>query len=235
MIYLKKFETTSQYNAYTADTANFIKPNVSLITETNTVEYNPLVIPPTPPTPSHDYVEIGGIKWATMNIGAESVTDGGLYFSWGNVEGHAKDSGYDFSQATYDGTSGATLSGDITADSGYDMARENWGGDWRLPTMAETTALVNATTSAWTTDYQGTGVSGLVLTDKTDSSKVLFFPAVGNYYGAALYNEGSGGCYWSSSFGSATNAYRLNFNSSGVNPQYGSGYRCYGFSVRAVQ
>ena len=43
-IYLKKFETTSQYNAYTADTAHFIKPNVSLITETNTVEYNP--IPP---------------------------------------------------------------------------------------------------------------------------------------------------------------------------------------------
>ena len=43
MIYLKKFETTSQYNAYTADTANFIKPNVSLITDTNTVEYNPFV------------------------------------------------------------------------------------------------------------------------------------------------------------------------------------------------
>lgn len=42
-IYLKKFQTTSQYNAYTADTANFIKPNVSLITETNTVEYNPWV------------------------------------------------------------------------------------------------------------------------------------------------------------------------------------------------
>ena len=41
--YLKKFDTTSQYNAYTADTANFIKPNVSLITETNTVAYNPYV------------------------------------------------------------------------------------------------------------------------------------------------------------------------------------------------
>ena len=45
--YLKKFQTTSQYNAYTADTANFIKPNVSLITETNTVEYNPYVPPET--------------------------------------------------------------------------------------------------------------------------------------------------------------------------------------------
>ncbi len=231
MIYLKKFEATSQYNAYTADTANFIKPNVSLITETNTVEYNPLVIPP---TPSHEYVEIGGVKWATMNIGAESVTDGGLYFSWGNVEGHAKDSGYNFNDATYSGTSGYSLSGDITADSGYDMARANWGGDWRLPTTAETSALVNATTSAWTNDYQGSGVSGLVLTDKTDSSKVLFFPAVGRYNGTTLYNEGSNGYYWSSSFYSTTNAYYLGFGSSGVN--YHDRYnRYYGFSVRAVQ
>ena len=45
--YLKLFETTSQYNAYTADTANFIKPNVSLITETNTVAYNPIMPPET--------------------------------------------------------------------------------------------------------------------------------------------------------------------------------------------
>ena len=235
MKYLKEFETTSQYNAYTADTANFIKPNVSLITETNTVEYNPLVIPPTPPTPSHDYVEIGGIKWATMNIGAESVTDRGLYFSWGNIEGHAKDSGYNFNDATYSGTSGYSLSGDIPTNATYDAARAKWGGDWRLPTTAETTALVNATTSAWTTDYQGTGVSGLVLTDKTDSSKVLFFPAVGDYNGTTLNFEGRNGYYWSSSFYSATYAYHLSFNSSNVSPQLYNSDRCYGFSVRAVQ
>lgn len=45
--YLKKFQTTSQYNAYTADTANFILPNVSLITENNSVAYNPYVAPET--------------------------------------------------------------------------------------------------------------------------------------------------------------------------------------------
>lgn len=36
----------------------------------------------------HDYVEIGGIKWATMNIGANSVTDYGLYFQWGDIQGY---------------------------------------------------------------------------------------------------------------------------------------------------
>jgi len=42
MKYLKLFETTSQYEAYTADTANFIKPNVSVCKDaTTTVYYNP--------------------------------------------------------------------------------------------------------------------------------------------------------------------------------------------------
>ena len=41
MKFLKKFETTSQYNAYTADTANFVTPNVSLIEETHGVAYHP--------------------------------------------------------------------------------------------------------------------------------------------------------------------------------------------------
>lgn len=47
-IFLKKFETMSQYNAYTADTENFILPNVSLTVDNSTVHYNPS----TPPTPT---------------------------------------------------------------------------------------------------------------------------------------------------------------------------------------
>ena len=44
MIYLKLFQNNTEYNAYTADTANFIKPNVSLTVDNNTLHYNP--IPP---------------------------------------------------------------------------------------------------------------------------------------------------------------------------------------------
>ena len=43
-IYLKKFETTSQYNAYTAST-EFITPNVSICTTEGDVHYNPYVPP----------------------------------------------------------------------------------------------------------------------------------------------------------------------------------------------
>ncbi len=45
--FLKQFNTTAEYNAYTADTENFILPNVSLTVDNNTVHYNPS----TPPTP----------------------------------------------------------------------------------------------------------------------------------------------------------------------------------------
>ena len=43
MIYLKLFQNSTEYNSYTADTANFIKPNVSLTVDNNTVHYNPWV------------------------------------------------------------------------------------------------------------------------------------------------------------------------------------------------
>ena len=42
----------------------------------------------------HPFVRIAGMKWATMNIGAASVSGRiescrGLYFSWGDIEGHS--------------------------------------------------------------------------------------------------------------------------------------------------
>lgn len=48
-----------------------------------------------------------------------------------------------------------------------------------MPTTDEYAALGAAINTVWTTDYQGSGVAGLVCTDKTDSSKTLFFPACG--------------------------------------------------------
>ena len=83
-IYLKKFENHSQYAAYTADTANFILPNVSLCVNEGDVHYNPYV----DPCQQHDYVEIGGIKWATKNVGACTEADYGFYFQWADTQGY---------------------------------------------------------------------------------------------------------------------------------------------------
>lgn len=142
----------------------------------------------------HAFIEVGGIKWATMNIGATSVTDAGLYFQWGDTSGYtASQVGSGSGQKYFDwgdykysrDPSGGVMTkynssdGLTELDASDDAAAANWGGNWRMPTTAEYQALLNATTTAWTSDYQGSGVSGFVLTDKTDSTKVLFFPAAG--------------------------------------------------------
>ena len=50
-----------------------------------------------------------------------------------------------------------------------------------MPTKDEFTSLLAATNQTWTNDYNGdnTGIDGVIFTDKTDSSKTLFFPACG--------------------------------------------------------
>lgn len=259
-IYLKKFETISQYNAYTADTENFILPNVSLTVDNNTVHYNPS----TPPTPSHDFVEIGGVKWATMNVGANSVTDTGLYFQWGDTQGYTADQvgdgeglkyfdweDYKYAELDPSGSNGSG-SGSGSGGGTYKMTKYNetdgktvleasddavtaaWGGGWRMPTTAEFQALREVVNSAWTADYQGSGVSGLILTDKTDSSKVLFFPACGHCGGGSVSFVGSDGCYWSSSLNSSNVqfAYFFTFNDGIVD--WSNYTRFVGCSVRGI-
>jgi hypothetical protein len=204
----------------------------------------------------HEYVEIGGVKWATMNIGASSIIDPGLYFQWGDTAGYT--SGQCGSNSTsykkpfawgdykFCNTTGTTSPG-TTGFSKYnstdkeskpildecdDMVRANWGCNWRMPTTDEFAALGAATTSAWT---QVNGVSGMMLTDKTDSTKTLFFPAAGYCINGSFSNGGSYGRYWSSSLNSSSvqDAYYLYFRNGGVNWQGSSG-RCFGFSVRGV-
>ena len=42
-LFLKLFETTAEYNAYTADTSNFILPNVSYCQDAMSVHYTPVI------------------------------------------------------------------------------------------------------------------------------------------------------------------------------------------------
>jgi len=192
----------------------------------------------------HEYVEIGGMKWATMNIGAKKVTDYGLYFQWGDTQGYTADQvgrgekyfGFaDYKYGNDSMTKYNSVDSKTVLDICDDAARANWGGTWRMPTTDEFAALGNAVNSAWTDDYQGSGVSGLVLTDKTDSSKVLFFPAAGYCSYGSVYLVGSDGRYWSSSLSSslAQCCRYMYFGSGGVG--WRSYYsRCGGFSVRGI-
>ncbi len=56
----------------------------------------------------------------------------------------------------------------------------------------------------------------------------------GNGNGSSVNNAGSNGYYWSSTYNSTTNAYNMNFNSGGVNPQNNNN-KYNGFAVRCVK
>ena len=182
------------------------------------------------PTGFVDLALPSGLLWCEHNVGASTPYEHGLYFSWGNVTGHAEGSGYDFSDAVYAETDGAALTGNIPTNNTYDMARHNMGSPCRLPTVGEFQELHNNCDSEWTDED---GVAGRRFTSRINGNSV-FFPASGYYDGASLYVRGSYGLYWSSSYVSETGAYSLSFNSGSVSPAH-SHYRRYGFSVRAVQ
>ena len=185
------------------------------------------------PSGAVDLALPSGLLWCEHNVGAASPYDDGLYFSWGNVEGHTGTDGYDFGTSNdgpYASTPGAALTGDIPAGNDYDAARHNMGAPWRMPTVGEFQELNAQCDSEWTDED---GVAGRRFTSRINGNSI-FFPASGYRYGTGLHGRGSYGDYWSSSLNSQTGGYHLNFNASGVDPANNSN-RFGGFSVRAVQ
>ena len=80
MYNLRLFETENEYEPAVED---FEYPTVSYVTGTDTLHY---MEKPIDPSNGYGYVDLGlpsGTLWATMNVGADSITDNGLYFAWG--------------------------------------------------------------------------------------------------------------------------------------------------------
>lgn len=193
---------------------------------------------------SDDYKEIGGIRWATKNIGAESETDTGLYFQWGDTLGYTGDqcgSQKSFSWADYKYCNGTDsvmtkyndTDGKTVLDSDDDAAKEILGRNWRMPTAEEFAALIEASTYKWTDDYDG--CCGYFFISKTDDEHSLFFPAAGYCYENIFDFEALYGAYWSSSLDTADNkyAYELNFSSSNLDQQAHFS-RCSGRTIRPI-
>lgn len=205
-------------------------------------------------------VELGlpsGILWATRNI--DVTRQNGFakspyqyecsFFSWGNTEGKnpISNSAFDYNwgsgnEGPYANTHGAALTGN--AGLGYDAARTNLGGPWRMPTTENFAELFNSSYTKYVdangNEVTGTnklvtvnGVVGIRLMSKVNG-KTIFFPCSGYGDGTSWINRGTSGNYWSSSLHSATQGRYLGFNSSRVLPQH-NGARFYGFAVRPVQ
>ena len=101
-----------------------------------------------------EWVDLGlpsGLIWADRNVGAETPQDNGLYFSWGNVDGHRADEngntidGYSFDNVTYYTTTLGSQYTGSTLDAEHDAATVNMGGNWRMPTIEEISELAKNT------------------------------------------------------------------------------------------
>lgn len=248
MIYLKVFDTESNYLAYRYDKENYLKPNISLCEGNDMVYYN---YPPSNPNfNGHDYVDLGlpsGTLWATCNVGASKPSDYGQYFQWGDTQGYTKDqigkgdgkkkfssdwsdykwsvngSSSNFSKYT---TPGAIL------ELEDDAAHVHMGGDWHMPTPTQISELLSNTTNTWTKQ-------GRLFTSKKDKTKSIFIPVAGDAWDGSLHNSGSGSGSYGGVWSSMLSAYNVSggqwlySSSSNVN-LYDSGHRFSGLSVRGV-
>jgi hypothetical protein len=131
----------------------------------------------------------------------------------------------------YNGTDGKTV-----LDLEDDAAAVNWGGSWKMPTEAQCRELFNTDncTNALVTDYNGSGVNGLLFTSVSNGN-TLFIPAAGGCNGGSVSNVGSVGGVWASSLSSSnvSRAWYVSFYSRGGGVSNDLG-RFYGSSVRGV-
>ena len=229
---------------------NVTLPNDSIVTVYENVEKIEKTI-------TYEDVDLGlpsGLKWAKCNIGAETETDYGVFFQWGETSGISgsllgKYSDENYSWASYTHCNGSettltkynndnslgTVDNKTTLESIDDAATQIMGSDWRTPTKAELQELLNGTTNKWIDDYNGTGVNGWKFTSKKDSSKYIFIPAAGYCVNGSVSDVGNCSDVLSSSLHTLETDYvwGLYFDSEGCNMN--NAQRCEGQSVRGVR
>lgn len=155
-----------------------------------------------------------GTKWANCNVGATKPEEDGEYFAWGelNKKQYYNDDTYLF----YNDGEYMYLGDDISGTK-YDVARQRWGGSWRMPTKDEIQELIDNCNYEHIT-YQGCSIGKF--TSKINGNSI-FLPLGVVPYTPETVNAGCG-FYWSSTQNPDDSgyAYTLLFDS-GYNEWYG--------------
>lgn len=201
--------------------------------------------PDTPVTPqAGKAVDLGlSVNWANYNVGATSETDAGYYIQWGET-GPCEDNDYSKTSYVYYDAAASSyidIGRQFNADDDYskDAARQQWGGNWRVPTEEEMSELWLDCTWTWTTKN---GIAGFEIKSKKNNNKI-FLPAAGWKSGSkgTVNSAGSYGMYWTSSINLRNTEYGLNLmirstlsqSDAAANPIPGN-YREFGMCIRPV-
>lgn len=188
----------------------------------------------------HEAVDLGlSVKWATCNVGADTPTEYGNYYAWGET---VTKSNYDWE--TYKWCKGDdesltkycnSIDGKSTLSASDDVATVKWGAKWRMPSQKEWEELLDKCTITWTSQNR---VYGCLVVGP--SGKSIFLPASGSYIGEQLRHVDSYGSYWSSTlykeFENQASTFSFDIDEIGWDNsiEYDSALRCFGFPVRPV-
>ena len=196
------------------------------------------------PQDTLDYraVDLGlSVLWAKWNLGIDEVEDDddaniiqqGLMYTWGAVNGYS--AGHNFTKTNDDQYYGKVAGKEYWL-SFVDAATTSWQNNWRLPTREEFNELINNTTHQWYDNYEGSGVSGYLLTSTKAgyTDKSIFMPVTGYGNGTSV-SLPSEGFYWSSASSSTNYPYSLHFSQSSSPSVKSNRYRYYGLHIRPVR
>ena len=187
------------------------------------------------------------VFWATCNLDKKGFVSSpekyGAHYAWGETATKMSYEGATYkwfdddvkSLSKYNtGSSYGTVDDKMQLELSDDVAHQNLGGSWRMPTEEEWQELIDNCTVTWTTLK---GVDGILFTSRksgyTDQS--IFLPAAGYMSGTSIRDAGFYGLYWSSSLrtGTPNLALYLRLASFGIMANCGAN-RFYGLSIRPV-
>lgn len=147
----------------------------------------------------HEFIDLGlpsGTLWAKCNIGAETETNYGVCFAWGETKSKKEFKWDTYFDLTVDDTfEKYNNDGGLTElELKDDAARINMSGNWCIPTKEQVKELLDNTTNEWVENYNNTGKNGQLLTSKRNNN-TIFFPATGYDY---VHSINKSGRYWTS-------------------------------------
>ena len=141
-------------------------------------------------TSSSELVDLGlSVKWAACNIGASNPNDPGEYFAWGEITSKSEYTwaNYDYRRNSntdmkkYNGTDNLQV-----VDAEEDIVHVRYGGNWRMPTLAELDELRNNCT------WEEIKEDGVLVSYKIISKvnyNYIILPAAGYKDGSSLKDE----------------------------------------------
>ena len=151
--------------------------------------------------PVGDAVDLGlSVRWASYNVGANSSEEIGELYGWADPTGENTtndvwDNNFTWISPLYGGvTPPSEISG-----TDYDIASMKWGGNWRMPTVAEVKELISKCNWTWTA--VDNNIYGMKVTGPNGNS--IFLPAAGHRDGSAVRDAGTKGYYWSGTLDSS--------------------------------